>query len=988
MLFLKSKFKLGYLLILLVLCISLVSLAIPVKLNGPFGSNTILRDYTVSENGTYVVYIANQINNNDNELFVTLANGSGTPVRLNGTLTTNGNVIEFQVSKRNDYVVYIADQNANADLEIFSVKIDGSELALRLNDNFVTRGDVIENKFKISENGQYVVYLADAERDGIDNLYSVPINGLSPPVKLNNDLSSGQKVIDFKISKTSSHVVYISDQDTDGDVEIYSVPIDRSSASIKLNSTLDNNGDVGDFDDSTEDFLISDDGSWVIYFADQDTNNVLELYSAPTIGGSNSVKLNGNLPNGGDVSEFKISPDGSRVVYIAEQSTNNILELYSVPINHTGNSIKLNGELIADGEVCEFQISNDGMTVVYVADQDTNNVDELYSVSITGGNATKLNIGFPDDGNDISFSISKDSATVVYLADQLVDETFELFVVPIHRQIGPGRLNPSLVFNGDVRSFQISEDSRHVVYLADQIIDDTTGVFSAPIDGTLPPIQLNTGGDVIDFIMNPNSCGIVYKADQDINGLSELYSNLFRNSAPSVEVENLAAINENTLFIHTFTVVDPEVPGCQTLSFSLGTNAPAGSVIDELTGEFRWMPTETQGPNNYLFTVNTSDNGSPVLSASRDFSLIVNEVNTAPAITSIINQTIDANVKTQFTIAAMDQDVPVQNLTFELGNNSPAGAEINAATGEFSWTPVTSQSGTDHVIIVNVRDNGSPNLSRTISFTLSVTQAFTLSTSIVRFGTVSPTSGDFNVGTSVIVTPMPALGYEFLRWTGDITAGNETNNPLTVVLNSDVMITAEFGFIVSDQTLLDTFGRTNVDLSIDHDMDGFSTRKEFEIGTDPDSTNNSVDDQSTINIKKGWNLVAFKAQPLFGTTLKNFFPNVIKGKEWEFNRWLKLYELNNQLINRLGYWMYASSQMSDVQVPGYAVVNPKFTFYKGWNLASPLQSRLLPLHETISSPAWYWNVTKGLFQSVKSGDSLISGTAYWLFAKSDITIDF
>jgi len=44
------------------------------------------------------------------------------------------------------------------------------------------------------------------------------------------------------------------------------------------------------------------------------------------------------------VREARISPDGSRVVYLADQDADELLELYSVPIDG-GMSMRLNADL-------------------------------------------------------------------------------------------------------------------------------------------------------------------------------------------------------------------------------------------------------------------------------------------------------------------------------------------------------------------------------------------------------------------------------------------------------------------------------------------------------------------------------------------------------------------------------------------------------------------------------------------------------------------
>ena len=177
----------------------------------------------------------------------------------------------------------------------------------------------------------------------------------------------------------------------------------------------ENRAVVGD----VSNYQLSPDGATVVYRADQDTNDVLELYSVP-IGGGTTTKLSGPLPPGGYVeSDFLISPDGAAVVYRADQNTGGLVELYSVPIG-SGATTKLSGPLPPGGDVySDFLISPDGATVVYRADQDTNDVTELYSVPIGGGTTTKLS-GPLIPGGDVrpDFLISPDGATVVYRAEQ------------------------------------------------------------------------------------------------------------------------------------------------------------------------------------------------------------------------------------------------------------------------------------------------------------------------------------------------------------------------------------------------------------------------------------------------------------------------------------------------------------------------------------------------------------------------------------------
>ena len=129
--------------------------------------------------------------------------------------------------------------------------------------------------FQISPDGRYAVYLADQDTDGVLELYSVLLGGGSP-VRLNPPLPFGRNVTSFRISPDSSRVVYLTDQQTDNVIELYSVPLGGpAAAGIKLNGALVAGGNVGIFQ-------ISPDSSRVVYRADQDTDEVFELYMTST----------------------------------------------------------------------------------------------------------------------------------------------------------------------------------------------------------------------------------------------------------------------------------------------------------------------------------------------------------------------------------------------------------------------------------------------------------------------------------------------------------------------------------------------------------------------------------------------------------------------------------------------------------------------------------------------------------------------------------
>src|SRR5205823_4740294 len=143
--------------------------------------------------------------------------------------------------------------------------------------------------------------------------------------------------------------------------------------------------------------------------------------------------------------------------------------------------------------------------------------------------------------------------------------------------------------------------------------------------------------------------------------------------------------------------------------------------INSTNGVINWTPTEAQGPSTNLVTVKVTDDGSPNLSDTKSFTVVVNEVNVAPVLAAIADQKIGRASCREITNAAGDNDVPKN----KLGNSVvswPLGITINSTNGVISWTPTEAQGPSTNLVTVKVTDDGSPNLSDTKSFTVVVNE--------------------------------------------------------------------------------------------------------------------------------------------------------------------------------------------------------------------------------------------------------------------------
>ncbi|GAG09504.1 unnamed protein product, partial [marine sediment metagenome] len=89
-----------------------------------------------------------------------------------------------------------------------------------------------------------------------------------------------------------------------------------------------------------------------------------------------------------------------------------------------------------------------------------------------------------------------------------------------------------------------------------------------------------------------------------------------------------------------------------------------------------------------------------------------------------------------------------------------------------------------------------------------------LSLSSSNGGATDPESGshDYNPDSEVSISGIPDTGYLFIGWTGNVPSGHENDNPLTLIMDSDKSITANFALTLTPSISLSTttlgFGAT------------------------------------------------------------------------------------------------------------------------------------------------------------------------------------
>jgi hypothetical protein len=144
---------------------------------------------------------------------------------------------------------------------------------------------------------------------------------------------------------------------------------------------------------------------------------------------------------------------------------------------------------------------------------------------------------------------------------------------------------------------------------------------------------------------------------------------------------------------------DADVPE-DLLSYEL-VAGPEGASVEPYTGRVVWTPSPGQAPSTNVLTVKVSDDGTPNLSATQSFTVVVLE-NHPPGVSLVAptNAAVFALGQTiRLEASASDVDGNLQGVKFLDGTNHLA--EVTAPPFRFLWTNASAGS---HTLTARARD--------------------------------------------------------------------------------------------------------------------------------------------------------------------------------------------------------------------------------------------------------------------------------------------
>jgi len=340
----------------------------------------------------------------------------------------------------------------------------------------------------------------------------------------------------------------------------------------------------------------------------------------------------------------------------------------------------------------------------------------------------------------------------------------------------------------------------------------------------------DTSTSILTISGTPNSNGIIdimlVATDSPDNSYSVkrfagrhmvVYVGTAGNDAPYITSNTTVTVPENSPAVLTVTSLDPDAAATASYSIVGGADQEL-FTIDTASGELSFtsprdfeMPSDTDHNNQYEVTVRVTDDTG--LTDEKNFTVLITDVNEfAPVITSNGGGTgaainVAAGTTTVTTVTASDADGS-DTVKYYVGGKDMARFNINESSGElvFKTAPdisVPADIGANNVydILVMAFDGNSFDLQAiavtvvegmsnlTVSFAGDGSGSINSDPAGINCSAPSCPDTAFVTGSDVVMTPTPAVGSLFNRWSANCSPTGNTNCTITMDADKEVLAT-------------------------------------------------------------------------------------------------------------------------------------------------------------------------------------------------------
>jgi hypothetical protein len=488
-------------------------------------SNGVRRDVQFSASG--VAFLGDFTTDGVTELYYVDLSGAspGATQTVNGALVLDGDVQDFLMSPDGSRIAYVADETTDAINELYVVDITGGTVGApqRVNAALSGSSDVTNDDYYWSPDSRFLVYLADPVASGLEELFLVDMDDVTPTgtqisPALGGTTSSWDVDDQVEWTPDSRYVVFRAEtRSSSSDADLFIVDATAATpTSTQINQTLLSARSV-----NLDDWHISPNGERVAYIADADTDNDFDVYVVDIPAGvPGTARRLTTVVSGGDASEIIWSPDSRQLAVIGDVETDNQTDVFVVDTDPSGSgsptrlnrSVASADALLGSSTTRYAQWSPDGGALYYYSDLDIDGVTELYRTDLAdAGTSIRVNAALSGSSDvDSNGRLDLLGGYFAFTADPAASSVTELFLstdpaaasppAPLTVQT-PALMSGSLldVFTS---SFNFSSDGDGIVYRGDLNTDGVNEAFYVSITGATLGAQTAlvaappSGGDV------------------------------------------------------------------------------------------------------------------------------------------------------------------------------------------------------------------------------------------------------------------------------------------------------------------------------------------------------------------------------------------------------------------------------------------------------------------------------------------------------------
>lgn len=382
--------------------------------------------------------------------------------------------------------------------------------------------------------GRWIVYLDDAEVDGLEELWSASLGGGSP-IRLSGSMLPGDYVTAFEVAADGSFVAFVASLNGEP-TQLYIVPIEGGTP-IRKSHDLD----PGAYVDRLK---ISPDSQWLLYTAETDENR-LDMFRVEVSGGTPAAySYTDTSICTPFVTDFEISQDSSLVAFRAAYNCSGTIHpnrlLLRAPIEST--SALLMWSVHDGGFISQYAFTRptpfEVPVLVYITDINGPPNDPPQQLqwgnTSTFGNDHIISGTIVAGGAVASFQPIPGTQKVVFLADREIDEVPELFLTTAG--IGgvvqvPVQLHEVIALTWMRDLYAVSPDGGRVLFVVDD--NPISGVdferlrsasVAAPGSSTLLSDTVPGGATFLRVEASGDSSRALFLVDRDEVGRFELFS--------------------------------------------------------------------------------------------------------------------------------------------------------------------------------------------------------------------------------------------------------------------------------------------------------------------------------------------------------------------------------------------------------------------------------------------------------------------------------